>query len=76
MAWHFDETNDLVTVTDHTALTLPDADWTIAGWLKLTDNVGSAYQYVMHWGTFGSSPTMRLFFTEASAGNANKLGSW
>ncbi len=71
MAWHFDETNDEVQITDHAALTLPDADWTIAGWLKLDDNVGNIFQYFLSWGTTSAQPNINWFFPETDAGLDN-----
>lgn len=41
MAWLFGGTSDYITITDNAALTIPDGDWTVAGWVKLTSNVGS-----------------------------------
>lgn len=64
----FDETNDTITMPDNAVLTLPDSDWTIAGWVKLADNTGSGDQTV--WSHGGSSGNNRasLFFRETSAG--------
>lgn len=37
MAWLFDGVNDYVLLSDNAAETLPNGDWTIAGWVKLTN---------------------------------------
>lgn len=75
MAWHFDETTGHhVTLGDNAALTLPDADWTIGGWIKLDDNAGSAYQYFLSWGGFGANPSINWLVAEATEGAIpNKL---
>ena len=77
MSWHFDETSgQYVTLTDHAALTLPDDDWTIAGWLKLDDNVGSNGQYFLSWGGIAATPSLNLVITEASFTDANELATY
>lgn len=76
MAWAFDEVNDYVTLGDDAALTLPNGDWTIGGWTKLTDNTGTLYQYFMSWGAFMATPAFQWFFTEASEGAAPNKLSW
>ena len=74
MAWHFDEANDDVQLTDHAALTLPDGDWTVAGLVKLDDNAGVSRQGVLCWGTLSAAPSMNvLFIEEDAAGGANKI---
>ena len=74
MAWHFDEANDDVQLTDHAALTLPDGDWTVAGLVKLDDNAGVSRQGVLCWGTLSAAPSMNvLFIEEDAAGDANKI---
>ena len=79
MAWHFDEqtgaTGQHVQVTDDAALTLPDADWTMAGRVRLDDNVGTLFQYFLSWGAFSASPSCNWFFGETSEGTgaADKL---
>lgn len=66
MGWSFDETNDDVQITDNVALTFPDGDWTLSGWVKLDDNIGSFYQYFFSWGAFEGVPSINWFFIEAS----------
>lgn len=68
MAWRFDEVNDDVQITDNAILTLPDADWTLGGWLKLTDNVGTLFQYFLSWGAFSAANSLNWFIIEESAG--------
>jgi len=42
-AWRFDETDDYAALGFDTALDLPDGDWTVAGWVRLTNgNAGDA----------------------------------
>jgi hypothetical protein len=77
MAWSFDETNDDVQLTDNAALSLPDADWTIAGWLKLDDNAGALFQYFLSWGNAGDTPSINWFFVEAGNGtDPGELKCW
>jgi len=75
MGWLFTETPTCyVMLGDAAALSLPAGDWTVAGWLKLTDNEGSLYQYFLSWGVVDATPDLNLYLLEASAGVApNKL---
>lgn len=74
MAWLFDDSNtDDVQISDNAALTFPDADWTIAGWIKLTSNTGSFYQYFCSWNAFNAVNSFQWYFGEASSPEANKL---
>lgn len=66
MSWYFDEVDDYVTLADHAALTLPNGDWTIAGWIKPTDNVGALFQYLLSWGTLFTANNVQLYLGEAS----------
>jgi hypothetical protein len=66
MAWSFDETNDNVQITDDAVLTLPDADWSLGGLVKLDDNVGTGFQYFFSWGTVSANPSVNIFFAETS----------
>ncbi len=74
MAWNFDEVNDEVQITDDAVLTLPDGDWSVGGWIKLTDNTGTQSQYFMSWGAFSAAPSFNWLVYEAShATFANRL---
>ena len=57
MAWAFDgETETYVSIADNTALTFPDSDWSLGGWVKFgtqTDN----YPYLIGWGSYGVTPS-------------------
>jgi len=64
MAWHFDEINDDVQIADNAVLTFPDADWTLGGWVKLRDDVGTNFQYFFSWGAFSATPSFNWFFHE------------
>ncbi|MBK7565237.1 MAG: hypothetical protein IPI21_13700 [Propionivibrio sp.] len=68
MSWLFDEVDDYVTLADDAALTFPDGDWTVAGWIRLTDNTGSAFQYFLSWGAFNTSDSWHWYIGEASHG--------
>lgn len=77
MAWHFDEVNDYVTLADNAALTFPDGDWTVAGWIEPDDNVGSFFQYFLSWGVASVTPSFNLFIYEASEGTfPNDMAHW
>lgn len=74
MAWHFDETSGQhVTLGDNPALNMPDGDWTIAGWIKLDDNVGDFYQHFLSMGIFNATPSWHWYFHEASVEDPNVL---
>jgi len=64
---HFDETTGHhVLIPDNPSLTFPDGDWTVAGWIKLDDNAGAAFQYFMSWGGFSAVNSFNWFFNEAT----------
>lgn len=65
MGWQFDGVNDYVTVADNSGLTLPDADWTIAFWMK-PDLTGSSLKPVVQWGATAASPYWRILYSQAS----------
>jgi hypothetical protein len=74
VAFSFDEVDDRVTLADDAALTLPNGDWSLGGWVKLTDNAGTTFQYFISWGTFDANPSLSFYFVEASNGtDPNKL---
>jgi hypothetical protein len=69
MSWVFNSTTDRVVLTDHAALTLPDATptpWSLAGWVKLASNVGSAAQQLCSWNTYNTDPSFNLLIYEAT----------
>ncbi len=66
-AWSFDQTNDDVQITDNAALTFPDGDWTIAGWIKLDDNVGSSWRYFLSWNMFNDNSIYWLIGESSAA---------
>jgi hypothetical protein len=63
MAWRFDKTDDDVQIADDVALTLPDGDWTIAGWLKLDAHDYTKHQYFFSWGDYAATPSFNWWFT-------------
>ncbi|MBN2024497.1 MAG: LamG domain-containing protein [Pirellulales bacterium] len=66
MSLLFDETDDHVAIADHAALALPDADWTIAGWMKPDSLAGTASQFILSWNHFNYLPSLNWWFREAS----------
>ncbi len=67
MAWSFDEINDEVQITDSPVLTFPDGDWTIGGFIKLDDNIGDMYQYILSWGAWEATPSFNWYISEATS---------
>ncbi len=62
---------------DNAALTLADADWSIAGWFYRTSNAGSNSPFFVSWGTFSGAPSIGIWAPQASAGfDPNKLRSY
>jgi hypothetical protein len=81
-AWQFDEVDDYVLVTDNAALTLPDGDWYIGGWLKQTwpgPGAGDSFKYFLSWGTVGTNNSINFYLseddTDTSPGPGNLLAS-
>ena len=73
MSRHFDGSNDRIVIANNAALDLPDANWSMGGWIKITSNAGSSYQFLYHRNG-GGSDYMFLIIGEASVGaNANKI---
>jgi len=70
MAWSFAGDNDVVELTDHAALRLPDGNWTIAGWVKL--DAGATNQNVLSWGAMWATPNLQWYF---QADNTLKVAS-
>lgn len=72
-AWHFDEdASHYVSVADNAALTLPDADFSIGGWIKLDDNTGAGYQYFVSWNYAGPA-NMLWDLGEVDSSSSDKL---
>ena len=74
-ALDFDEVNDHVFVSDFTY----GPKFTLAFWYKLTDNVGSDFQYVFNHGNFveagpwSALSSISVFFGEVSSAIPNQL---
>ena len=74
MAWHFSESNtQYVTMADDAALDLPDADWSLGGWIKSDGNVGSLWQYFLSHAAVGANNSCNLYFGEDGSSLINKL---
>jgi hypothetical protein len=75
-AYFFNGTSNYITVTDNAALDRPDGDWTAAGWVKLDNNTGSAWNACVDW-LSGGATEMRFWIGEASHANyANDFVAW
>jgi len=72
----FDSVTDWISVADNDNLTLPDhtitGGWTIAGWIKSTDNSGSYYQYFLSV-HYNLDPQVRLWINEDSQGDPDEI---
>lgn len=67
-AWHWDEdASHHVLIGDDPALTLPDGNFSMGGWIKLDDNNGDGYQYFIDW-NFGNLPRTEWLFGEDGVG--------
>lgn len=79
MGWLFeDSTAEFVTLGAGTEsqLDLPDADWAIAGWVKLVSNVGAEGQYVLSRGLWRANPSVNVFMHEASHATVSSRNKW
>lgn len=56
MAFLFDS-SDNITLADNAALTFPDADWAIGGWVKFSSRTGTTARNLWTWGSGYSSHT-------------------
>lgn len=66
MAWRFNRVDSKVQLVDHAALTLPDGDWTIAGWLKLDAHDSTKHQYFLSWGAYAAQPSLNWWFVHTT----------
>ena len=76
MAYLFDEVNDDIVFAGNASLKLSSGEWAIAGWVKLTDNIGTVTQYIMSSAVAGTNPAFNWFIVEASnsvTGDRNEL---
>ena len=70
MAWQFNGTTDYATLANAPALSLPDANWTVAGWVNWLDAAGTGYDYPVSWSTYANNPSFNLVLPEASCGTS------
>lgn len=61
MSREFDETADYLTVAYHSALALPDGDWTVQWWLRCDDITGTGYQYFHSWNWAAGAANERFY---------------
>lgn len=64
-------TAQYVSATGNAAMTIPDSDWTIAGWVKFSSRTGSGTDYIT--AVYGAEAYYGIWVPQASAANANKL---
>jgi hypothetical protein len=66
-------TTQYLTIADAAVLTLPDGDWTIAGWIKVASNEGSFVQYIISCGAVNANNSLNIYLAEAGDAVPNKL---
>ena len=73
MARKFTSASEYFTLADDAALTLPNGDWSLGGWFKITNNAGIYQQWFFNWNAY-SRPYLYAFVFEASAASgANEI---
>ena len=60
MARNFNGTSSHFTIADHSALTLPDGAWTLAGWINIEDNDWANNTHVLSWNYRDYTPSVNL----------------
>jgi hypothetical protein len=73
MAWLFDGIDDYATIAPDAALAMGEGDWTLAGWVRVTSNAGSAYMYFLSWNALSAVNSCNWYFNEMGIADANKL---
>jgi len=68
----FDEADDYIIVANSSRLNFPDGDWSIWFLYFLSDNSGSAYQYIYSYGAWAATPSLNLYMDEVGAGAPGK----
>lgn len=68
MGYSFNGSSDEIAVADGAALTLPDGDWTIGGWIYPDDFTGSGFQWLILQGLWGATPSINILIGETSSG--------
>jgi hypothetical protein len=76
MAISFDESNDYYVMTDASELTLQDGDWCVGIWTYVTDNAGSAAQYVISNNNYSVNGSFNLWLGEASHATGTYQNEW
>jgi hypothetical protein len=75
MAIQFNEVNEYYSIADSATLTLPDGDWCVGIWVHVSDNTGTAYQYLVSNNNLNANDSFNLFLGEVGSGaDANKWG--
>lgn len=74
--WNFpdDDANQWVQLADDAALTVPSGNFSYAGWLLFTRQVGTSAQWVMEWDDGGTAFFHIIAYEASHATNANKVG--
>lgn len=71
-----DNSSRYYTISDATNLTIPDGDWTIGVRVRIQDNSGSKFQYILSTGDFGSAGAFQLFLHEDDNTGGDFASSW
>ncbi len=72
----FDESNDYITIPSHAKLEWPDGSWSVWIWYYLSDNTGTAYQYILSHRSTSDTPNVNLFIYEAGEGEPANINKW
>jgi len=67
VSWRFDELDDYAFIADDPVMDLPNADWTIGGWMRMKDNVGFDNQLIIMLGTFATNNSMHWYLPEGGS---------
>lgn len=62
----FNETNNYISIADDTSLTLPDGDWVVGILVKVDDNTGTLFQYLVSNNNFGVNNSINIYLAEAT----------
>ena len=73
MAWKFNEVDQSVQITDNAALSLPDSNWSMGGWINFDNVTGSLYQYFISCGAFNSANTFHWYLYETSTSPSKEI---
>ena len=74
MSRHFDGSTTYFSIADDAALTFPDGNWSMGGWIRMLDLAGTGGQYFFSNGGWSEAHCINCFVYELSHANAGKVG--